>query len=51
VCFTVLWALGLDGNLDLVADPDTDLQGKALEASRRPKRAGKTRKVSDDIEF
>jgi len=51
VCFTVLWALGLDGNLDLVADPDTDLQGKALEASRRPKRAGKKRKVSDDIEF
>lgn len=51
VCFTVLWALGLDKTLEAVADPDTDLHGKALEASRRPKRAGKARKVSDIYDF
>ncbi|MCL1960891.1 MAG: transcriptional regulator [Desulfovibrionaceae bacterium] len=51
VCFTVLWALGLDGTLSGVADPDTDLHGKALEAARRPKRAGKPRKADDDHDF
>jgi transcriptional regulator with XRE-family HTH domain len=48
VCFTVLWALGLDATLQAVADPDADLHGKALEASRRPMRAGRPRKASDD---
>ena len=51
VCFTVLWALGLDKSLEAVADPDADLHGKALEASRRPKRAGKSSKASDDYDF
>lgn len=51
VCFTVLWALGLDKSMDAVADPDGDLHGKALEASHRPKRAGKVRKASDDHDF
>ncbi|MCX7167901.1 MAG: helix-turn-helix domain-containing protein [Rhodocyclales bacterium] len=51
VCFTVLWALGLDKSLEPVADPDTDLHGKALEASRRPKRAGKPSKARDDYDF
>lgn len=51
VCFTVLWALGLDKALESVADPDSDLHGKALEASRRPTRAGKPRKASDDYDF
>ncbi len=51
VCVTVLWALGLDQSLDAVADPDSDLHGKALEASRRPTRAGKVRKASDDYDF
>ncbi len=51
VCFTVLWALGLEKSLDAVADPDTDLHGKALEASRRPSRAGKPRKSSNDYDF
>jgi len=51
VCFTVLWALGLDKSLEAVADPDSDLHGKALEASRRPTRAGKARKMSDDYDF
>ena len=51
VCFTVLWALGLDKSLGAVADPDADLHGKALEASRRPTRVGKSRKISDDYDF
>ena len=51
VCITVLWALGLDKSLDAVAAPDSDLHGKALEASRRPTRAGKARKTSDDYDF
>lgn len=51
VCVTVLWALGLDRSLDAVADPDGDLLGKALEASRRPTRASKARKASDDYDF
>lgn len=36
---TVLWALGLDGTLDPVANPDLDTHGKTLESSRAPKRA------------
>lgn len=51
VCFTVLWALGLDASLGAVADPDTDLHGKALEASRRPMRAGKSKKGRDHYDF
>ncbi len=51
VCLTVLWALGLENSVDAVADPDADVHGKALEASRRPTRAGKPRKSSDDYDF
>ncbi|MDB5757399.1 MAG: hypothetical protein JWM30_688 [Burkholderia sp.] len=51
VSITVLWALGLDQTLNAVADPDNDLHGKALEASRRPSRAGRIRKPSDDYDF
>ena len=51
LCFTVLWMLGLDKSLEDVADPDTDLHGKALEASRRPTRAGRSRRVSDEYDF
>ena len=51
VCFTVLWALGLEKSLDALADTDTDVHGKALEASRRPTRAGKRRKTGDDYDF
>ncbi len=51
VCFTVLWALGLERTLDGVADPDADLHGKALEAAKRPSRAGRPRKASDDYDF
>jgi transcriptional regulator with XRE-family HTH domain len=51
VCLTVLWALGLDQSINAVADPDADLHGKALEASRRPMRAGKRSKIVDDYGF
>jgi transcriptional regulator with XRE-family HTH domain len=51
VCFTVLWALGLDKTADAIADPDADLHGKALEASRRPTRAGKPRKIRESYDF
>jgi transcriptional regulator with XRE-family HTH domain len=48
---TVLWVLGLEKSLDCVADPDADAHGKVLEASRRPKRAGKPRNTGDDYDF
>ena len=51
ICITVLWALGLEKSLDAVADPDADIHGKALEASRRPTRAGKPRKIGQDYDF
>lgn len=51
VCITVLWALGLDQTLQGLADPDADLHGKALEASRRPVRAGKPHKAREDYDF
>lgn len=51
VCFTVLWALGLEKSLDAMADPDTDVHGKALEASRRPTRVGKPRKSGNEYDF
>ena len=51
VYFTVLWALGLDQSLETIADPDDDLHGKALEASRRPLRAGRTRKTKEHFDF
>jgi len=34
-----------------LGEDDADLHGKALEAARRPTRAGKPRKTSDDYDF
>jgi len=51
VWLVVLWALGLERTLGGVADPDADLHGKALEAARRPARAGRPRKARDDHDF
>jgi transcriptional regulator with XRE-family HTH domain len=48
---TVLWALGLDGTLEGLANPDADMHGKTLEASRRPKRVRKSRKPTDEYDF
>lgn len=44
-----LWALGLLGDLAVVADPDRDEEGKTLEQSRAPKKAGKPRTLSDEF--
>jgi transcriptional regulator with XRE-family HTH domain len=51
VCFTVLWALGLEKSLDGVAEPDADIHGKALEAARRPSRARKSKRLDADYDF
>jgi len=51
VVATVLWALGLDGSLERVADPDADLHGKSLEAARRPRRAGRKIAPKDEYDF
>jgi hypothetical protein len=48
---TVLWALGLDKTLDAVANPDTDIHGRTLEASRRPARVRKSRKSKSEYDF
>lgn len=46
---SVLRALGLDGGLESVADPDQDSHGKSLEAARRPKRVRGT--TDTDYDF
>jgi transcriptional regulator with XRE-family HTH domain len=47
----VLWVLGLDRTLEMVADPDKDTHGKTLEAARRPERARKRRTPNDEYDF
>ena len=48
---TVLWVLGLERTLEGVAHSDTDTHGKALEASRRPKRVRNAQKSKDEYDF
>ena len=43
-----LWVLGLLTDMQMVADPDNDLEGKTLEKSRAPKTAAKRRKELDN---
>ena len=43
-----LWALGLSEGLNKVADPDLDIEGKALENVNAPSRATKRSKALDD---
>jgi transcriptional regulator with XRE-family HTH domain len=43
-----LWALGLTGGLGDIADPDSDSEGKALEALHAPKTAPKRKKALDN---
>ena len=45
----VLWALGLLWQLEGVADPDRDEEGKALERARTPRTARRARVLSDDF--
>lgn len=44
-----LWTLGLLGDLDHVADPDADAEGKALERVRSPKKAHRPRDLDNDF--
>lgn len=45
----VLWALGLHGDVALLAAPDHDLEGRTLEDARLPERARPTITLSDDF--
>jgi transcriptional regulator with XRE-family HTH domain len=44
-----LWAMGLNRELDLVAEPAIDRDGMALQFSLQSKRVGVTRKVNNDF--
>lgn len=44
-----LWALGLLDQMDHVADPDDDEEGKVLERARSPKTARVRESLSDDF--
>lgn len=44
-----LWALGLLVHMRAVADPDRDEEGKTLERARGPRKAGRSRSLSDDF--
>jgi transcriptional regulator with XRE-family HTH domain len=43
-----LWALGLSDGLNMIADPDQDAEGKALERLHAPTTAAKRRKPLDN---
>ncbi len=45
----VLWALGLDSELDAIADPDTDDVGRTLESARRGQRVRRSQVLHDDF--
>lgn len=44
-----LWALGLIRDVETIADPDRDEEGKILERARSPKRARKRKVIDDDF--
>ena len=44
-----LWVLGLLDQLEVVADPDRDEEGKALEAARQPGQAPRRHRFDDDF--
>jgi transcriptional regulator with XRE-family HTH domain len=45
----ILWALGLEGDLDPVADPTYDLEGRTLEAAARGERVRSGDALSNDF--
>jgi transcriptional regulator with XRE-family HTH domain len=47
--FSALWALGLLDHAEVLADPDRDEEGKALESARQPKRAARPRTLDNDF--
>ena len=44
-----LWALGLIDQMQFVADPDRDEEGKILERARSPKTARQRKALDDDF--
>lgn len=44
-----LWAMGINAELDLLADPGLDRDGMALEFSLQTKRVGVARKIDNDF--
>ena len=44
-----LWALGLLDQMNELADPDRDEEGKILESARSPKRAPRRRALDNDF--
>ncbi len=44
-----LWALGLLRQMEELADPDRDLEGKTLESARSPTTAPKRKAYDDDF--
>lgn len=44
-----LWALGLLEQMDELADPDRDEEGKALESARSPRQAPRRRRLDNDF--
>ena len=45
----VLWAMGLDNEIELIADPGLDREGLALEFSAKTKRVRVNRGLSNDF--
>jgi hypothetical protein len=45
----VLWALGLDREVELIADPGLDRDGLALELNAQTKRVRVQRKLDNDF--
>jgi transcriptional regulator with XRE-family HTH domain len=44
-----LWALGLEGDIRQLADPESDEEGKILERARSPRTAPKRKIIDDDF--
>ncbi len=47
--FGALWAMGLLGPADDLANPDRDEEGKTLESARRPVRAPRRGRLDNDF--
>jgi transcriptional regulator with XRE-family HTH domain len=44
----LLWAMGLEADIALIADPDRDDTGKQLDLARQPRRVAHRREAHDD---
>jgi len=45
----VLWAMGLHGEVERIAAPDVDIEGRTLEDARLARRAHPSRTLSDEF--